>query len=108
MELQGQGPFYGARPSTMGGKKHNPLAMLAELNYSSLAKKLNDKAFMEKYSEVVNTFDEYMNCDRTTWFKENAKPEGKGLIAYFSAEYGLSEVLPIYSGGLGITFWGSL
>jgi len=83
-------------------KGHNPVAMLAELNYSSLASKLSNKSFMEKYSEVVTAFDDYMNKDCPTWFKENAKPEQKGLIAYFSAEYGLTEVLPIYSGGLGI------
>src|SRR5918911_4321524 len=45
-------------------------------------------------------FDVY-TAPATTWFTEQ-HPKEKGTIAYFSAEFGLHESLPIYSGGLGI------
>lgn len=39
---------------------------------------------------------------KTTWFKKNYPDNKNDLIAYFSAEYGLDQILSIYSGGLGI------
>ncbi len=39
---------------------------------------------------------------KNTWFSKNYPEEKGDLIAYFSAEYGLDQTIPIYSGGLGI------
>ena len=39
---------------------------------------------------------------KETWFSRNYPNNTKDLIAYFSAEYGIDEIIPIYSGGLGI------
>ena len=39
---------------------------------------------------------------KNTWFRKNFPENKSDEIAYFSAEYGLDEILPIYSGGLGI------
>ena len=51
--------------------------------------------------DYEDDFDGYMNS-KNTWFR-NKYPENKNdLIAYFSAEYGLDQTIPIYSGGLGI------
>ena len=54
---------------------------------------------MEKYSLVIRKFDAYMGAP--TWFQQHY-PSYEGKFAYFSAEFGFHESLPIYSGGLGI------
>jgi len=79
----------------------NPVRFLQEVSQRKLEIKLNDPNYMQKYDNVVNKFDSYMtNTD--TWFNRNFPDKKDQMIAYFSAEYGLSEVLPIYSGGLGV------
>ena len=49
----------------------------------------------------ANNFESYMES-KNTWFNKNYPENKNDLIAYFSAEYGLDEILPIYSGGLGM------
>ena len=57
--------------------------------------------FLRDYDKVVDNYEAYMSS-KNTWFA-NRYPENKNdLIAYFSAEYGLDQTIPIYSGGLGI------
>jgi starch phosphorylase len=60
----------------------------------------NNPTWLADYDAVVIAFDAYMNR-KDTWFKRTY-PTEKSTIAYFSAEFGLHESLPIYSGGLGI------
>lgn len=79
----------------------NPVRFLQEVGQSKIDKKLNDKSFMKRYKDVVKRFDTYM-FQSDTWFSKNHKDKEEHLIAYFSAEYGLNEVLPVYSGGLGV------
>jgi starch phosphorylase len=79
----------------------NPVRFLQEVSQKKLETKLNDPDYMQKYDNVVKKFDSYMtNTD--TWFNRNFPDSKEQVIAYFSAEYGLTEVLPIYSGGLGV------
>jgi len=78
----------------------NPVRFIQEASYERLLEKMADPGYMDKYHKVVADFDSYMNKSNT-WF-ERLYPDKTGEIAYFSAEYGLSEVLPIYSGGLGV------
>ena len=56
---------------------------------------------MDKYNSVVAKFDNYMT-KKDTWYSRNYPDKLSENIVYFSAEYGLSEILPIYSGGLGV------
>ena len=71
----------------------NPVLLLQKLKtdeYTALAK---NKAFMKRMNDVYAKFKAYMNV----------KPSKKvPSVAYFSMEYGLTEVLKIYSGGLGV------
>jgi starch phosphorylase len=60
-----------------------------------------DPNFLKKYDNVVENFENYMGS-KTTWFSKTYPKNKEDLIAYFSAEYGLDEILPIYSGGLGL------
>ncbi len=79
----------------------NPVKFLKQVSQERLEKVSKDIAFLKEYDKIVNNFEDYMNS-KNTWFA-NKYPENKNdLIAYFSAEYGLDETIPIYSGGLGI------
>jgi starch phosphorylase len=60
-----------------------------------------DEKFLKEYNKVVKNFDDYMSS-KDTWFNKKYPNSRNDLIAYFSAEYGLDQTIPIYSGGLGI------
>ena len=80
---------------------HNPILFLREVRQSSLNEAANNPDFIRAYHDVLTAFDEYQIFDKT-WFKETYGDKLNKPIAYFSAEFGLHECLPIYSGGLGI------
>jgi len=71
----------------------NPVLLLNILNYEKLISMGQDAEFIKKVDAVYDNFQSYMNVPRNT-----ATPS----VAYFSMEYGLTEVLKIYSGGLGV------
>jgi starch phosphorylase len=73
---------------------YNPVLMLGRVPQATLQKAAGDPRYVAVYRSACEAYD---NCVR----KGPAAPDGK-LIAYFSAEYGLTECLPVYSGGLGI------
>ena len=79
---------------------HNPVQFLRNVRQRELLKACNDTAWLADYDAVVADFDVYMKR-KDTWFKRTY-PTQTASIAYFSAEFGLHESLPIYSGGLGI------
>lgn len=79
----------------------NPVHMLQVIHPEKLSEKTSDSRFMEKYTDVINRFERYM-ARKDTWFALNFPDRMSERIIYFSAEYGFHEILPIYSGGLGI------
>jgi len=60
-----------------------------------------DAAFRGRLAEIVGRFDAYMEST-DTWWTQNHAGQAPGGVAYFSAEFGVHESLPIYSGGLGV------
>ncbi len=79
----------------------NPIKFLKLVSQEKLEKATKNEELLKSYDKMVSDFDAYINS-KNTWFTKKY-PNNKGdLIAYFSAEYGLDEILPIYSGGLGI------
>lgn len=95
--------LYRAIDLALWEKLHkNPVRFLQEVNHNKLQEKLADSSFMAQYNKVVECFDHYMSADQGTWFQTNYPDKQQEHIVYFSAEYGLHEVLPIYSGGLGV------
>ena len=79
----------------------NPTKFLKLISQEKIEKIVTDSNFLTEYDKVVDHFESYMNST-DTWFNKNYPNNKNDLIAYFSAEYGLDEILPIYSGGLGI------
>lgn len=71
----------------------NPIRLLNILTHEELTALGNDAAFVKKLNAIYEQFTQYMNTPFNT-----EKPS----IAYFSMEYGLTEILKIYSGGLGV------
>lgn len=79
----------------------NPVAFLHNTDNKTLLSKLSDAEFMDRYQAVTNEFDQYMSST-DTWFNHTYPGHKNHMVAYFSAEFGLNESLPIYSGGLGV------
>ncbi|EFA45521.1 alpha-glucan phosphorylase [Hallella bergensis DSM 17361] len=72
---------------------HNPVLLLERLGYDRKEEIVKDRTLMKKVKDVYASFRAYMD----------AKPDTKRpSVAYFSMEYGLNQVLKIYSGGLGM------
>ncbi|GCE11697.1 alpha-glucan family phosphorylase [Tengunoibacter tsumagoiensis] len=82
---------------------HNPVRFLSEVRPQLLEEAATQPEYLEQYDSVIKNFDFYIHPQPDeTWFSRTY-PELTGkTIAYFSAEFGLHESLPIYSGGLGI------
>ncbi|MDE3228994.1 MAG: alpha-glucan family phosphorylase [Chloroflexota bacterium] len=81
--------------------EHNAVATLAGANPQRLNALAEDAEFLARYDAVMAEFDAYMR-PASTWFSREFPKDASSVIAYFSAEFGLHESLPIYSGGLGI------
>ncbi|MBO6233529.1 MAG: alpha-glucan family phosphorylase [Clostridia bacterium] len=79
----------------------NPVKFLKRVSQEKLEEASKNIFFLKEYDRVIDNFDAYINS-KNTWFSKNYAKNKDDLIAYFSAEYGLDQTIPIYSGGLGI------
>ena len=79
----------------------NPVKFLKQVEQAKLESIAKNADFLSDYDEIVRNFDGYMNS-KNTWFRKTYPEYTDELFAYFSAEYGIDEILSIYSGGLGI------
>ena len=82
--------------------ERNPVKFLKLVDQKRLEEFETNEEFLKVYDKLVTDYDNYMNSHDTWYDKQYPNSKDKNLIAYFSAEYGLDEILPIYSGGLGI------
>ena len=80
---------------------HNAVAILHEVSEQELRARLQDQEFASRVREVLRRFNAYMT-DQKTWGNEHAPDLKKNPVAYFSAEFGFHESLPIAAGGLGV------
>ena len=80
----------------------NPVKFLRLVSQRKLDAAAADPAYVARYEAVMAAFDAYMHPAAATWYARTHVDKSDRLIAYFSAEFGLHESLPIYSGGLGI------
>ena len=92
--------FLRLDPELWGRTNHNPVAMLGLVGQERLEQCVKDPAFMAHYKRVLQDFDTYMKS-KGTWYEKNYKKESP-TIAYFSMEFGITEALQNYSGGLGV------
>ena len=80
---------------------HNPKLFLRRVSQQRLDEAAEDRVFIEDYNRALSAYDTYHEEALPTGVEEYLDPEAD-LVAYFCAEFGLHESLPIYSGGLGI------
>lgn len=80
---------------------HNPMRFLRSVGRFEINAAAQDPVYLELYDRVFTNFDEYLKTT-DTWTARTYKTRAKQTIAYFSMEFGLHEILPIYSGGLGV------
>lgn len=93
--------FSELSPRSWQNLYHNAVAVLREVSDYELRVRLQDPDFAERVRQVIRDFDAYMN-DKKTWGRQHAPQLHKNPVAYFSAEFGFHETLPIAAGGLGI------
>ena len=85
-------------PELWEAAEHNPIRLLRET--ANLETASEDAGFVDAYHLALRDLDAYLSR-RDTWMS-TVYPGFAGEVAYFSAEFGLHESLPIYSGGLGV------
>jgi glycogen phosphorylase len=74
---------------------------LGTIDQNKLVEQSKDPAFMAHYNRAIADFDAYMDA-ADTWYDKNFKNQKRPVLAYFSTEFGLTECLQNYSGGLGV------
>ncbi|HYX97587.1 MAG TPA: alpha-glucan family phosphorylase [Geodermatophilus sp.] len=77
----------------------DPVKVLGEVSAERLATLARDRRFVRRLQDVVDDLEEYLSAPH--WYQSLGEG-APATVAYFSAEFGITEVLPQYSGGLGI------
>ncbi|MGD1073740.1 MAG: alpha-glucan family phosphorylase [Bryobacteraceae bacterium] len=80
---------------------NNPMALLSELPLAVIERRAGELALHSRINYAYRRLREYLHADRT-WGATHAGVLRPRPVAYFSAEFGLHESIPIYSGGLGV------
>src|SRR5215216_4958770 len=92
--------FARLNPALWDAVGHNPKAMLKRVDEQRLLDAASDPAFLDSLTRVLAAFDAY---HAEPPFRNHAGAlKADELVAYFCAEFGVHESLPLYSGGLGI------
>ena len=81
---------------------HNPVLMLGVIDQQKLQRASEDEAFIAHLNRVESSLESYVAGDGSWFNRTRAGRLDQPLIAYFSAEFGLTECLSIFAGGLGI------
>ena len=97
---QAQEIFKELSPLAWDRSNHSAIEVLREVSHTELSSRLHDSDFQKKVHTVLEEFESYMESN-DLWAARHARKLSKP-VAYFSAEFGLHESLPIYSGGLGV------
>jgi glycogen phosphorylase len=93
--------FRDLNPKRFSELNQNPIALLSEMPLGAIEKRAREMSLHSRINYVFRRQQEYLKADNT-WGAENAGVLRPRPVAYFSAEFGLHESLPIYSGGLGV------
>ena len=80
---------------------HNPISLLAEFTPQRLETRATEMVLYSRVNHAYRQLREYMTSHQT-WGATQAGVLGARPVAYFSAEFGIHESVPIYSGGLGV------
>jgi glycogen phosphorylase len=95
-----QDVFAEVDPETWESVKHDPVRLLGAVSPERLEELAADQGFLDHLGAAKADLDAYLGGER--WYTQRAGEEAPTRIAYFSPEFGITAVLPQYSGGLGI------
>ena len=79
----------------------NPVLVLGSVQQSVLEAAAKDDSFLAHMKGVVDKLDSYISGEGS-WYRRNHGKEDDMVVAYFSAEFGITECLSIFAGGLGV------
>lgn len=79
---------------------HNPVRLLGSVPQAKLDELAKNEGFLGQLQGASETLKKYM--EKPSWYEKVCSKSSEPTIAYFSAEFGVHECLPIYAGGLGI------
>jgi len=80
---------------------HNPISLLLEMPLAAIERRAGELMLHSRINDAYRRQQKYLNSDRT-WGATHAGVLRPRPVAYFSAEFGIHESVPIYSGGLGV------
>src|SRR5579859_3284878 len=95
------GLFRDLDPVRWSELNHNPISLLAEIPLAGIERRARELVLHSRINYAYRRQQEYLELDRT-WGARNAGILRPRPVAYFSAEFGLHESIPEYSGGLGV------
>ena len=93
--------FIRLDPDLWEQAQHNPVRLLGSIKQERLNNAARDEAYLAQVERGYEKFKKYREAS-SCWFKKTYGEIFKTRIAYFSAEFGLTECVPNYSGGLGV------
>jgi starch phosphorylase len=99
---EGVNIFHDLDPQLWEDVEQNPRSMLRQISDLRLLQKANDPNYVERVAKLENDFHAYLGQGVKTLEQNGRTISAQHPVAYFCAEYGVHNSLPIYSGGLGI------
>jgi len=94
-----QDVFAAVDPDLWQSTGRDPVRLLGAVGKARIAELAADAAFCDRLGAAARDLEAYLTGDR--WYQDKVQ-DGPGAIGYFSPEFGITAVLPQYSGGLGI------
>jgi starch phosphorylase len=93
--------FRGLAPELWSATYHNPVALLERMDADEISRRVHDLEMQTRINQAHRRLSEYLSGG-DGWGSIHAGPLLARPVAYFSAEFGIHQSLPIYSGGLGV------
>ncbi|MBD2343759.1 alpha-glucan family phosphorylase [Anabaena subtropica] len=87
-------------PDLWESSHHNPVLMLGTISQGRLLEVVEDEGFLAQLDRANRQLEDYLQ--ERSWYQKQRSQKPKECYAYFSAEFGLVDCLPVYSGGLGV------
>ena len=98
---EARGLFQSIDEALWRDTRHNPLELLCRVDPARIAACASDSDFLRRYDDVIERMAREVDHGET-WFARNYPDLNGRPVAYFCAEFGLHNSVPIYSGGLGV------
>ncbi|HEV3386305.1 MAG TPA: alpha-glucan family phosphorylase [Gemmata sp.] len=92
--------FRRINPDLFEALDHSPIRLLGATGQNRFEELADDEGFLAHMDRVDQALDHYLKAP--TWFNATYRSDGDTQVAYFSAEFGIHESVPVYSGGLGV------